>query len=126
MWRRSLTYLRSTAVVQAANGQSGQRTQREPEQPSEWQVRASLEQVIERGVQLMLVFTGGVNHVYNYRNQLFDLLPGFDFRDQLRLEFMPETDHTVSDCASRAKLLQAIGEWMTSCVAVADEREAAV
>ena len=63
----------------------------------------------------MLVFTGGVNQVYNYRDQLFDLLPGLDFRDQLRLDFMPDTDHTAGDGPGRAKLLRAIGEWMQHC-----------
>jgi dienelactone hydrolase len=111
-WRRSLGRLRSRAVVQAANGQSAQHALPDAQhaaQPQE--IRASLQHVIDRGVHLMLVFTGGVNHVYNYREQLFDLLPGLDFREQLRLEFMPETDHTVSDMASRARLLEAIGEW---------------
>ena len=111
VWRRSLGRLRSLAVAHAASGQSEQRVQ--PDAPlAPEDIRASLTQVIGRGVQLMLVFTGGVNHVYNYRNQLFDLLPGLDFRDQLRLEFMPQTDHTVSDAQSRADLLQAMGDWM--------------
>ena len=71
-----------------------------------------LERILDRGVCLMLVFTGGVNHVYNYRNQLFDLLPGMDFRGQLRLEYMPYTDHTVSDGPGRQELLVAVREWL--------------
>ena len=112
IWRRSIGRLRNLAVVRAANAQSGHQAPMEPGQHDSTEVRALLEQVIARGVQLMMVFTGGVNHVYNYRNQLFDLLPGFDFGQQLRLEYMPETDHSVSDGASRAKLMQSIGEWM--------------
>jgi pimeloyl-ACP methyl ester carboxylesterase len=112
VWRRSIGRLRNLAVVQAANAQSGRRALAQTGRDDSTGVRTLLEQAIARGVQLMLVFTGGVNHVYNYRNQLFDLLPGFDFRQQLRLEYMPETDHSVSDGASRAKLMQSIGEWM--------------
>ena len=47
------------------------------------------------------------------RNQLFDLLPGVDFRQQLRLEHFPETDHVVSGGPGRTRLLDAMAEWMT-------------
>lgn len=109
LWRRALGVQRGMAVAQAALGQS---EQQEPSQMSAGQVRIALERLIDRGVQLMLVFTGGVNHQYNYRDQIFDLLPGLDFRDQLRLDFMPETDHTVGDLPSRKQLLRSIGDWM--------------
>lgn len=112
-WRRSLERLRSASVADAVAGQSTQRARLQGQTPSPAEVRASLARLVERGVQLMFVFTGGVNHVYNYRGQLFDLLPGFDFRQQLRLEFMPDTDHTVSDRPSRAALIGAVSDWMT-------------
>jgi len=94
------------------------------EEPSPAETRRGLQQLIDRGVQLMIVFTGGINQQYNYRNQLFDLLPGFDFRDQLRLEFMLETDHTISDRASRTMLLQSLGDWMSDCFPVATRSRA--
>ena len=72
----------------------------------------TLQRLLDRGVQFMMVFTGNHDGVYNYRNQLFDLLPRVDFRDQLRLEYMPETDHSVSDVAGREQLLAALREWM--------------
>lgn len=110
LWRRALGYQRGMAVAQAAQGQS---EQQEPTQMSAGGARAALEQLLDRGAQLMLVFTGGVNQQYNYRRQLFDLLPGLDFRDQLQLDFIPDTDHTVGDGPSRATLVRAIGDWMT-------------
>jgi pimeloyl-ACP methyl ester carboxylesterase len=76
-----------------------------------------LQQSLARGVALLAVFTGGVNHRYNYRNQFFDMLPGVDFRDLLDLEFMPDTDHCVSDAGSRDRMLQSIEAWMTRHVA---------
>lgn len=86
------------------------------------QVAQLLRQAIGRGVRLFAVFTGGVNHRYNYRNQLFDMLPGVDFRDQLDLQFMPDTDHCVSDAASRASMLQIMDDWMARQVAAAAAR----
>jgi dienelactone hydrolase len=112
LWRRALGWQRGAAVARVAQAQS---EQQEAPQLTEAEVRASIERVIARGVELMLVFTGGVNQVYNYRTQLFDLLPGLDFRDQLRLEFMPRTDHTAGDAAGRARLLRSIGDWINQC-----------
>lgn len=112
-WQRSLSKLRVARVPEFAMDWGGQRPGSEVATPAPDAAQRALRELIERGVEMMLVFTGGVNHQYNYRDQLFDLLPGFDFRGQLRLEFMPETDHAVSDRASRTTLLAAISEWAT-------------
>lgn len=112
---RNVSVLRNVSMLQIAERESVARAQLEVQGPSRAEARASLQKLVDRGTQLMMVFTGGVNHVYNYREQLFDLLPGFDFKSQLRLEYMPYTDHTVSDVASRAELIAAVGEWMTRC-----------
>lgn len=126
VYRYGLGGPRSVAVAHAAAGQSGQRTER-PAQPAHMNayILTSLNDVIARGMQLMMVFSGGVNHVYNYEGQLYDLLPGIDFRGQLRLIYMPDTDHTVSDAAGRRRLLDAAGDWMRTVAprAAVDEAE---
>lgn len=115
VFRRSLGGMRSVAVAQAAAGQSGQRAERDVQPAtSNSTIRAAMQQLIDRGVHLMMVFTGGVNHVYNYEGQLYDLLPGLSFRNQLKLLYMPETDHTVSDVTGRQKLLTETGKWLQS------------
>jgi dienelactone hydrolase len=125
MWARSLGRFRrlqaerAGAAAQAAKDQSVHHEPYDEHVPSEEMVRVSLQRTIDRGVHFMFVFTGGVNHVYNYREQLFDLLPGVDFRGQLRLEYMPETDHTVSDTPSRAALLDRVADWATRTAPVA-------
>ena len=112
LFRRSLGLMRTVAVARAAEGQSGERSAAESGELQLGVIASMLQRSIDRGVRMMLVFTGGVNHVYNYRQQLFDLLPEVDFRDQLRLEYMPETDHTVCDGPSREKLLVFMSEWL--------------
>jgi len=124
--RRSLGWLRSLEVARAADGQSQLQHMVPAQQPSQAETRLALRTLIERGVQLMFVFTGGINHQYNYRDQLFDVLPGFDFRDQMRLEFMPDTDHTVSDRVGRAHLLRAIGDWMHDSFSLAERSRASL
>ena len=114
VFRRPFGRLSSAAVsvAQAAQGQSGQQANVVATDMTESVARASLEILVARGAQLMFVFTGGVNHVYNYYGQLFDLLPGFDFRSQLTLHYMPATDHTVADRSGRARLLRDVGDWL--------------
>ena len=114
VFRRPLGRLSSAAVsvAQAAQGQSGKQANVKSTEMTESVARESLGMLVARGAHLMFVFTGGVNHVYNYHGQLFDLLPGFDFRSQLALHYMPETDHTVADRFGRARLLREVGDWL--------------
>lgn len=114
VFRRSLSRRTNAAmsVAQAAEGQSGQNANVNTPDSSPESARHALEELIGRGVHMMLLFTGGVNHVYNYHGQLFDLLPGLDFRDQLRLHYMPETDHTVSDLAGRTRFIALLSDWL--------------
>lgn len=102
----------AVSVAQAAEGQSGQGANMATPYMSPHDARRSLEELVARGANLMFVFTGGVNHVYNYHGQLFDLLPGLDFGSQLSLHYMPDTDHTVSDCDGRSRLLESLQRWL--------------
>ncbi len=116
----------AVSVAQAAEGQSEQRADAVSSSMSVQDANRSMVGLIARGVHMMFVFTGGVNHVYNYHDQLYDLLPGVDFRDQLHLHYVPDTDHTVSDVASRSRLLRMLADWLnqTFPARVTAEREA--
>ena len=113
IYRRTIGGMRSLAVARAADGQIRQRADAAMTSAVSIEtVRHSIERIVDRGVHLMIVFTGGVNHVYNYRDQLYDLLPGLDFRDQLKLLYMADTDHTVSDQEGRRRLLLDVESWL--------------
>jgi dienelactone hydrolase len=114
VFHRAFGGRRSMAAAKAATGQSERRAETIHVTPATMaSITPVLNQTLDRGTRLMLVFTGGVNHVYNYQNQLFDLLPDVDFRNLLTLHYMPQTDHTVSDLASRRALMHAITDWLT-------------
>ena len=113
IFRRTLGDRRSMAAAQAAAGQSERRVEiAAATTASLANVTTELNRTMDRGMRLMLVFTGGVNHMYNYQKQLFDLLPDVDFRDLLTLRYMPETDHTVSDLDSRRELMADVTAWL--------------
>ena len=126
MLRRLVDRVRKPTVIEPLPAPVERGSSHETKQPTVDEICASLQRVIDRGVELMFVFTGGETDYYNYRDQLFDLLPGFDFRQQLQLEYMPETDHTVSDDRGRERLLGAMEGWITERFPVAEaERELA-
>lgn len=113
VFQRAFGGRRSMAAAKAAAGQSEQRAETTAMTPVALAgISDALNQTLDRGTRLLLVFTGGVNHVYNYQNQLFDLLPDVDFRNLLTLHYMPQTDHTVSDLASRRELMQTVALWL--------------
>lgn len=114
IWRRSMARLRDAAPELAADQGARPGAGAQSSMPTRASAEAEMQRLIDRGVRLMVVFTGGVNNVYNYREQLFDLLPGLNFRDRLQLEYMPDTDHSVSDRASRATLLAAAESWASA------------
>jgi alpha/beta superfamily hydrolase len=117
VFQRAFGGRRSMAAARAAAGQSEQRADTTALTPAALAgISTVLNQTLDRGTRLMLVFTGGVNHVYNYQNQLFDLLPDVNFRNLLTLHYMPQTDHTVSDLASRRALMHSVTNWVAQVI----------
>jgi pimeloyl-ACP methyl ester carboxylesterase len=112
IWSKSLRRVRSLIVMRAAEAHSERHVDGYLAAWSKPQVEQALQAVIDRGLSLMVVFTGGVNQQYNYREQLFDLMPDVNFGGQLQLDFMPDADHSISDGAGRAALLESLGKWV--------------
>jgi hypothetical protein len=79
-------------------------------------VRVELMGLIERGVKLLYVYTGGVQKYYNYREQFEDMfgLRMSDFQGKLQLEYLKESDHIYTLLNDRDKVLQIICDWFQS------------
>jgi dienelactone hydrolase len=73
----------------------------------------ALQAMVDRGVQLFVIFTGG-HRWYNYRELFLDVFSSIDFGDQLRLEYRPEADHVFSFEQSQQRLVESISEWALS------------
>ena len=84
---------------------------------SRTQVQATLEgafnTVLRRGVQLLCLFTGGLEEQHNYREQILDALPGVEFGSLLRLEYFGDSDHTFSSARNRARMIGLLTEWFS-------------
>jgi pimeloyl-ACP methyl ester carboxylesterase len=82
------------------------------------QIRELLENdinaVTARGVQLLCLFTGGLEEQHNYRTQMLDALPGARFGSLLRLEYFGDSDHTFSSSRNRARMIDLLSDWVSA------------
>jgi pimeloyl-ACP methyl ester carboxylesterase len=92
----------------------------EPEIPlmSRRQVQAMLEgafnAVTTRDVQILCLFSAGLEKQHNYRTQILDALPGAQFGSLLRLEYFADSDHTFSSARNRARMIDLLCDWFAT------------
>lgn len=87
-------------------------TQYMREFPPREQVQTELGQLVEREVSMFFIYTNGVARYLNYANQFRAMFPKLEWKDKIQVEFFPESDHTFSLLAHRAKLEGLIRSWM--------------
>ncbi|MFL6548850.1 MAG: hypothetical protein ACJ8OJ_09145, partial [Povalibacter sp.] len=94
-------------------------------QPSVEEMNRDLNLLMQRRVQLFYVYTGQVQHEYNYPTQLLDSFPCLRKYDLLRLEYMAHADHTFSRAPMRTALIEMLLIWLKSIDAPATARVSA-
>jgi pimeloyl-ACP methyl ester carboxylesterase len=79
--------------------------------PTRNEMRDGLRALIAREVELLVVYTGGVEVIYNYRRQFHDLFPEEARSPRVRVEFRPESDHTFSAERHKRWLMDLVTGW---------------
>ena len=79
--------------------------------PSRDQAAVELQQLVDRGVKLNFVYTGGVHWYYNYENQFNEMFSDVDMKDQVSSVFYPNMDHVAFLCEDRKQLLDGLVDW---------------
>lgn len=82
--------------------------------PEPTQMKADLQTFIARNVGLCYIYTGQVQHEYNYREQLTDAFPLLRGYPKLALRYMLDCDHTFSRRAMRQELIRMLVDWVTN------------
>jgi pimeloyl-ACP methyl ester carboxylesterase len=80
--------------------------------PSQEQLSYEFNALVQRGVAMLVVYTGTVRSYYNYAGQFIDMFPRVDFKDKLYLEYFYDADHTFTSIGERKKLTTAILRWI--------------
>jgi hypothetical protein len=85
----------------------------------------SYRNAIDNGVHILSVFTGDMTRP-TYREQMLDaLFRTSNFKNLLKLNFFPSTDHVFSSENDRAKLFDLVLDWMISLNAQSELRRRA-
>jgi hypothetical protein len=75
-------------------------------------MESELDTLLSRGVQLMFVFTGGVEDDYNHRLQFRLRFPRAAAHPALQTEFIPWSDHTFSTRNAREFVSGYLQNWV--------------
>ena len=73
----------------------------------------SYKRSVEFGIQMLAVFTLSSTR-QTYREQMIDAFPEVSFKDQLRLESFPDSDHLFTREQDRSQLTRLIFDWLNS------------
>jgi pimeloyl-ACP methyl ester carboxylesterase len=79
--------------------------------PPQAEVGAELEALLDRGVKLLYIYSGGYKF-YNYTRQFFDDFPNVRNHSGADVEFFRDSDHTYILLADRARLVDRVETWL--------------
>lgn len=80
--------------------------------PPKQNVKADLAMLIERGLNLLYIYSSGAYEYYNYPGQFEDMFGPMDFQGRLQVEYFGEADHLYTLLEDRNKLMKTICDWM--------------
>lgn len=72
---------------------------------------AKLRQLLDRGVAIDILYSGGFIESYNYANQFRDVFGSFGLMERVQYEFRPDFDHTISAASMQRELVTRTCKW---------------
>ncbi len=92
------------------------------EQPDADTFQAHVEQFIARQMNLFFLYTGEIQNLYNYSDQLFDAFPVLAQYPGAVCHYEPKADHTFSRINMRVQLIELLLNWLASFKDIAAAR----
>ena len=89
------------------------------------EVERALQSLVDRGTQMLYIYTGSVKYYYNYANQFFDMFKGLDPRGRIKVVYFPKADHTYTFTEDRDLMFAALIKWYVSRPWVGSQKEIA-
>jgi pimeloyl-ACP methyl ester carboxylesterase len=83
-----------------------------------------LQQLVERGCRLYLVYSGSFLYSYNHASQFAMNFRAWPALKAVRCDFMPEVDHVVGECRAQTLLVGRITNWIAEQVPLREGRGA--
>lgn len=79
--------------------------------PSKAEFAKGLQALLDRGLKIHLIYSGGALREYNYRGQFADTFAAYGLGQRVEADFMPDLDHVVTGLTDQADLMQRVIGW---------------
>lgn len=89
--------------------------------PPRDQAAKELQSLVDRGVKLRFIYTGGVAHYFNHERQFEQMFHDVEFRGNVTCKYFPKMDHVAILCEDRELLLEDITRWIDATFADTEE-----
>ncbi|MFB1483680.1 alpha/beta fold hydrolase [Corallococcus sp. RDP092CA] len=86
------------------------------EYPDREQLTQDYRHLLERGVNLCFVFSGGMGLSFNHEGQFYEMLSPLKLEGRVTYAFYPRADHLFSVPEDRAELLRKLTAWAVGTV----------
>ena len=70
-----------------------------------------MQTLVDRGVEVCLVYSGSLLPQYNYDDQFRDAFAQYGFATRVRSEYRPDIDHSVTPVGAQQQLLELVSGW---------------
>ena len=68
--------------------------------------------LVDGGVELLFLYSGGEPLWYNYERQFGDMFGEYGFVERVRYEYLPRSDHTFIQPHAQATLIERVEAWL--------------
>lgn len=83
---------------------------------------AEMRMLVERGVNMLYVFSGGAAEDFNYEGQVFDALRTVPLQDHVNVVYFPQCDPLFTLARSRKLLITSLCNWYQQCFKTSQAR----
>ncbi|NLD99571.1 MAG: hypothetical protein GX640_06830 [Fibrobacter sp.] len=80
--------------------------------PEKNKTQSEIRQLVDRGVRLMYIYSGGMPRYYNYDNQFREMFSSVNFKGNITYRYIKEADHTFTRLCLRNILYNFVITWL--------------
>lgn len=82
--------------------------------PSRREAQSQLQRMVDRGVQMLFLYTGGASYYFNHHRQFRELFPDLKCGGRIEIEFDPLASHLFEFPADRERMFANVIGWINA------------
>ena len=80
--------------------------------PGREKAQAEFQSLVDRGVRLLFLYTGGVSSYYNGQQQFYEMFPKLNDRGRIQCRYFPKLDHVARLAEDRKLVVNEVSGWV--------------